>query len=243
MKKVAVMQPYLFPYIGYFQLIKAVDIFVLYDDVNYINRGWINRNRILLNGEPHLFTIPLSKASQNKLINEIEIQDNQEAKIKLLKLIQHAYSKAPYFDDVYLLIENILNYQEKNLSRFIENSIKKISEYIGISTAIMISSKLKKNNALKGQEKIINICKILGSDCYINPIGGVHLYDENQFSDENIVLKFIKPKEIHYRQFKLNQHIPNLSIIDVLMFNSKSDISNFILHYQLIDKKTGVAKR
>lgn len=240
MKKVAIMQPYLFPYIGYFQLLNAVDIFVLFDDVNYINRGWINRNRILLNGKPHLFTIPLHKASQNKLINEIEIMNHEKITNKLLRLIEHAYSKAPYFNDVYPLINNVLNYREKNLSRFIENSIKKINEYMGISTKILISSNLKKNNALKGQDKILEICKFLGANCYINPIGGMQLYDEKRFSDENILLEFIKPEEVHYRQFKSDEFIPNLSIIDLLMFNSKTDISILLSKYTLVKKNSGV---
>lgn len=123
--KLAIMQPYFLPYIGYFQLINAVDTFVLLDDVNYINKGWINRNQLLLNGKAHLFTLPLQKASQNKLINQLELSNETKWKDKLLKTIETAYKKAPQFHLVFPLISQILQYPESNLSLFIHHSIQK----------------------------------------------------------------------------------------------------------------------
>ena len=224
------MQPYLFPYIGYFQLIKAVDKFLIYDDVNYIQRGWINRNRILLNGRAFLFTLHLKRASQFKLITEIEIANNRN---KLLKTFKQAYIKAPFFGEVYLIIEKILTLNDSNLSRFLINSICEFVRYLGINSQILISSQVEKNNDLKGQEKIIDICRNLGTDHYINPIGGVELYSKDRFEREGIKLSFIKSKPIIYRQFN-NEFVPWLSIIDIMMFNSREQIQEMLNAYELI---------
>lgn len=167
-----IMQPYFLPYIGYFQLINAVDKFIVYDDVNFINRGWINRNNILVNGNAQLFTISLHKASQNKLINEIEIIDDFQ---KFLRTIEIAYRKAPYFDVVYELLRRIVTYPEKQLARFILNSLREISAYLQLETEFLMSSSIKKNNLNRGQVKIMEICQLLGADAYINPKGGQEL--------------------------------------------------------------------
>lgn len=143
--KVGVMQPYLFPYIGYWQLINAVDRFVILDDVNYIMRGYINRNSILLNGKPYRFTIPIKKASQNKLIMETELNFDLLAKEKFLQTIQTAYKKAPYYEKVMPMMIEIINQQESDLTRFIRFSIEKLMEYLHIQTEILVSSQLEKN--------------------------------------------------------------------------------------------------
>lgn len=229
-KKIAVMQPYLFPYIGYWQLINAVDIFVIYDDVNYIKRGYINRNSILINNEAKRITLSLKKASQNKLINQIEVGDDGK---KFLNAIKMSYSKAKYFKNVYSLIEEILTQKERNLAKYIGYSIIKISEYLNINTKIVYSSDIDKNNRLKGQDKIIDIVKTLNGFHYINPIGGITLYDKDDFKQEGIKLSFLETKSFSYSQFG-NDFIPNLSIIDLLMFNSHEDLTNFLNYYNLI---------
>ncbi len=221
------MQPYFLPYIGYFKLIKEADTFVVYDDVNFIKKGWINRNNILVNEQQFLFTIPLQYVSQNKLINEIEIDENSEWKKGLLKTINHAYSKAPFFKEVYPLIKKIIEFQETNIAKFILYSLEQVCCFLEIKTNIIISSDIKKINILKGQEKIIDICQKLGATYYLNASGGKSLYDENQFLNGNIFLKFIEPPQITYPQFK-NTFIPYLSIIDVLMFNSLESIQDFL---------------
>jgi predicted HNH restriction endonuclease len=177
-RSIAVMQPYLFPYIGYFQLINAVDKFVIYDDVNYIKKGWINRNNIIINKQKALFTISLAGASQNKLINEIDISDNFE---KLLKTIQFSYSKAPYFRQTYEILNKIVSFENRNLSLFITNSLETILDYLNIDTEILLSSNLNKDSGLKGQVKIMSICKELNAETYVNPIGGIDLYDKEYF--------------------------------------------------------------
>ncbi len=230
MKKIAVMQPYLFPYIGYFQLIKAVDEYVIYDDVQYIKNGWINRNNLLMSGGPTLFTIILNSTSPNKLINEIEIVDDFH---KFQKTISMAYSKAPYKDQVLPLIERICSYPNKNLADFIRNSFEEINKYLGIDTKLINSSSINKDNNLKGEDKVIAICKELHADTYINAIGGVDLYSKDRFKKEGIELKFLKTGNINYKQLK-KEFVPNLSILDVLMFNSPEQVSEILNNYELI---------
>ena len=231
--KIAIMQPYFLPYIGYFQLIKSVDIFVIYDDVNYIKRGWINRNNILVNNQSFLFSIPLISASQNSKINEIKISEDVNWKSKLLKTIELSYKKAPYFIDVYPLLCKIITHEETNLSRLIIFSLKEICNYLSIGTLFMTSSDIDKNNYLNGQFKIIEVCKKLNAEGYINPIGGIDLYNVNDFTINNLALNFIKPNLINYSQLQ-EDFVPWLSIIDVMMFNSKNELKNLLNQYQLI---------
>jgi hypothetical protein len=231
--KAAIMQPYFFPYIGYFQLLNAVDTFVVYDDVNFIKKGWINRNTILVNEKHYLFTVALKSASQNKLINEIALDDNSGWKTALLKTIHLAYGKAPFFAQVFPLIQDIIGQQETNLSKLIVYSLQKIGGYLSIETKMIISSEIEKNNSLKGQDKIIEICKKLDATHYINAIGGMALYDKTAFSDQNIILQFMQSNAIVYPQFK-NAFVPHLSIIDVLMFNAPEQVKPLLDQYELI---------
>lgn len=221
--KIAVMQPYLFPYIGYYQLINNVDRFVIYDDVNYIVRGWINRNRILLNGKEYFISLALSKSSQNKLINEIFICEDDKIREKLIKTIMHAYGSAPQYQLVFPLLKQIITYNGRGLHSYIEFSLKRILEFLDIRTELIFSSAIKKNNDLTGQAKILEICKRLKATEYVNPIGGKELYSKEEFKNYNIDLYFLKTNEIAYEQFT-NEFVPNLSIIDVLMFNPKGKV-------------------
>lgn len=229
----AIMQPYIFPYIGYFQLIHAVDKFVIYDDVNFINRGWINRNRILMNGKDFLFTIPLKDASQNKLINEIEVNWDENWKGKFLKTLEQAYKKAPHYQEVVELIERSLTPDKEIISKVIVNNLRLINDYLDISTEIVNSSAIYQNTHLKAQERILDICKQEQANHYINPIGGTELYNYQYFEESVIKLNFIKTDRIEYPQFK-NEFVPFLSIIDILMFNSKENIKSFLNQYELV---------
>lgn len=228
--KIGIMQPYFMPYIGYFQLIKAVDKYVVYDDVNYIKGGWINRNNLLVSGEIKLFTIILDGASPNKLINQIRIKDNFK---KLKGTLLMNYSKAPYYKDVINILDKIFSFEDKQLANFISNSIKEINGYLNIKTEIIISSELDKDCNLKGKDKVINICNHLNANEYINAIGGMELYNKEEFRKNGIKLSFIKTEPIKYNQFN-NDFIPFLSIIDVLMFNSIEEINNMLDKYTLI---------
>ncbi|HWB63229.1 MAG TPA: WbqC family protein [Chitinophagales bacterium] len=231
--KIAVMQPYLFPYIGYFQLIDSVDKFVLFDDVNYINKGWINRNRILVNGNAFLFTVPLLGASQNKLINEIELEPGDKWRGKLLKTITGSYSKAPYYRDALPIIEEIIFNAEKNLSVFLYHSIIRLTSYLGIKTEIVPSSSIYPNQELKGEDRILDICVRETADTYVNPIGGTELYSKEKFSGKGINLFFVKTHEITYKQFD-KPFVPWLSVIDLMMFCSKEELAGALANRELI---------
>ena len=231
--KLGIMQPYFFPYIGYWQLMNAVDKYVIYDDVNFIKGGWINRNRILVNGKPQYFNVQMKGSSPFKLINEIEINNSEISINKNLKTIYMAYHKAPYFSKVNLLIEKILKKQTPNLAEYVINSIKCITEYLNINTEIIISSKMPKNNELKNQDKVIEICKKLNATEYYNAIGGMELYSFDDFRKSGINLSFLKTNDICYKQFN-NEFVPNLSIIDVMMFNSQEEIKAMLNDFTLI---------
>lgn len=233
--KVAVMQPYFFPYLGYFQLIAAVDHFIVWDDVQYINRGWVNRNRILLNGEPAYITLALEKAPQTANINERRIADSKATATKILGQLHAAYRKAPHYAETRQLVEDILVYDEPVLAPFLFNSLRKISQHMGITTPLTLASTLQKNDSgLSGSSRIIAICKSLSATTYINSIGGRELYRRNEFSAENLDLKFIEMAPIQYRQSGEN-FVPYLSIIDVLMFNDLGVVRQYLQQYTLCD--------
>jgi WbqC-like protein family len=231
--RLAIMQPYFLPYIGYLQLMNAVDKFVLYDDVNYINKGWINRNRLLVNGQEYLFTIPLKDASQNKLINEIYLSDDPKWRGKLLKTFEQAYKKAPFYLTAFAITEKIINLDAEKVSDWIAGSFEILIEHLGIQTQIIPSSTIYENTHLKGPERILNICQQEKADHYINPIGGTDLYDKSDFEQVGIQLNFLKSKPLIYSQFK-NEFVPWLSIVDIMMFNDVPDIQNFLNEYELI---------
>ena len=227
---IAIMQPYLFPYIGYWQLINSVETFVVFDDVNYIKKGYVNRNFILVGKKSQIFTLELIKASQNKFINTIEIGNNSD---KILQTIERAYKKAPYFEIVFPILKEILTQKEKNLSKFLYYSLKKISAYLQIKTKLIYSSDIQKDNSLKAQDKIVDIVKRLNATHYVNAMGGLELYDKEKFIEEDIELNFLKTEMQEYKQFH-NEFVPNLSIVDVIMFNSAQEVQNMLNKYKLI---------
>lgn len=231
--KLGIMQPYFFPYIGYWQLINAVDKYVICDDLNYIKGGWINRNRILSNGEAKMVNLHMKGASQNKHINEIETLREGIYNKNLLSTLKSCYIKAPFYSNVFPVLENIINQDEKNLAKYLEFSIRQICEYLSIDTQIIVSSTINKNNDLKNKDKVIEICQLLHGDEYINAIDGQELYSYHCFATHNIKLSFLKDKSAKYKQFN-NEFVESLSIIDVMMFNSKYQIKNMLEEYQLL---------
>ena len=232
--RLAIMQPYFMPYIGYFQLINSVDKFVIYDNIQYTKKGWINRNRILVNGKDQLVTLSIKKDSDYLNVVDRKLSESwNKDKNKMLNVIKAAYSKAPYFEDSYELISQCLNNPESNLFRFIYDSIILINGYLDIKTPVIISSTINTNHTLKSQDKVLSLCKSQNADVYINSIGGVSLYDKETFKRHEIELNFIKSNPIQYKQFN-NEFVPWLSIIDVLMFNSKEEIKKYLTNYILI---------
>jgi len=231
--KLGIMQPYFVPYIGYWQLMNLVDQYVVYDDVNYIKGGWINRNRILVNGEPKYFHVPMQGSSPNLLINEVHVDHNEAIIRKNLRSIEGAYKKAPYYGTVYPMLEEILWCEEENIAKYIIHSFRVICRYLDIKTELLVSSDLEKDNALKGQDKVLAICRLLRASEYYNAIGGQELYSFEKFKENGVQLNFVKTQDIVYRQFE-NEFQPNLSIIDVMMFNSRDKIREYLDAYTLI---------
>jgi hypothetical protein len=232
-KAIAIMQPYFLPYIGYFQLMASVDKFVVFDDVNFINRGWINRNRLLLNGVAHTFTVPLRGASQNRLICEIELVDEQSWRDKLMRTIRQAYAKAPCYAQVSTLLENVINYPSIRLDEFLLNSLREIVRYLSLEVEIVSTSRIYNNAHLKGQERILDICRQERADIYINPIGGIDLYDRTHFSNQGLPLYFLRSRPISYVQGK-GEHVAWLSIMDVLMFNEPVAVRRLFAEMDLV---------
>lgn len=235
MIKTAVMQPYFFPYVGYFQLLEASDTFVILDDVNFIKRGWINRNNILLNGAPHLFSLPLDKPSQNRLICETRLNFPAKERERFLKTIYAAYKKSKQFSAFYVSLEEIIWFEDDDLTSFIHNSFNVTCAYLGLERNIIRSSQIDKNNSLRAQDRIIEVCKLVGTDLYINPPGGKDLYSLDNFKKNSIDLKFLNTisDAVVYNQFQ-HDFVPNLSFIDVLMFNSKETAMTMLRQYKLI---------
>lgn len=233
--KLGIMQPYFVPYIGYWQLINAVDKYVIYDDVNFIKGGWINRNRILMDGNPMYFNVPMFGASPYKLIKEVRVNNDSKIINKNLRIIEAAYKKAPYYDKVYPLIEKILKCNKDNIAEYVADSFYVICDYLDITTEFVVSSSLNKDCSLKAQDKVLAICKILGATEYYNAIGGQSLYSFTDFANCGIRLKFLKTNNIEYRQFK-NEFQSNLSILDVMMFNPPKKVNDYLNAYILIEQ-------
>ncbi|MDL2284124.1 WbqC family protein [Oxalobacter sp. OttesenSCG-928-P03] len=214
--KIAVMQPYFFPYIGYWQLLHAVDRFIIFDDVNYITRGWINRNRILINGNPTYITLPLQKASQNRLICDMKLQSPSEWREKIMRTIENAYRRAPAFKEIYPVITEILHYPSLKLSEFLVHQLQVIANVLDIKTQFIHSSSIYSDVVLKGKERIMDICQKENAAIYINLPGGRSLYEAEEFAQKSINLCFIKTHFLPYPQ-RAPQFAPYLSILDMLM--------------------------
>jgi len=229
----AIMQPYLFPYIGYWQLINAVDTFMIYDNIQFSKKGWFHRNNILLNGKKTLFSIPLKKDSDSlDVVNRFISNDAYKEINKIIRQIENAYKKAPYFKDVFPMVKEILQNDERNLFKYIYNAVVKICDYLEIDTKIIISSEINIDHTLKSQDKVIALNTALHATKYINPIGGTELYKFEEFQKENIELCFLESEVPEYKQFN-DEFIPYLSIIDIMMFNSKDEIKEILKKYKL----------
>lgn len=230
-KKVAIMQPYFFPYLGYWQLLAAVDTFVILDDVNYINRGWINRNRIAINGEPSWLTVPLQGASQNKYICDIAIAPDDGWKKRLQRSLATTYAKAPHCADTLALFDDWLAHADGNLSTALHHSIMQVAEKLALNTTIIPSSRIYPKGELKGAERILDICKREGAAVYINPPGGTELYDPALFRAAGIELQFLQP-DLHQEQLRSGASDGSvLSILDSMMHNSAEELAGAVKRF------------
>lgn len=221
--RLAIMQPYFFPYIGYFQLIAAVDLFIVYDNIKYTKKGWINRNRMLQNGKDAMFSLPLKSDSDSLDVCERELATDFN-RDKLLGQFKGAYKRAPYFEQTFPLIEQIVRYGDTNLFHFLHHAIVKTCEHLGITTEIRISSDIAIDHDLKNQDKVLALCGAVDAKTYVNAIGGMELYSKETFRENGVDLKFIQSKPFEYPQLG-DTFVPWLSIVDVMMFNSLESIS------------------
>jgi len=231
--KLAIMQPYFLPYIGYYHLIGAVDLFIVYDNIKYTKKGWINRNRMLINGQDAMFSLPLKKDSDALDVRDRELAADFD-RAKLLNRWQGAYRTAPFFKETFPLLEKIVGFQDPNLFRYLFHSLRMTSEHLGLKTTFKISSEVPIDHSLKFQDKVIALCQAAGARTYINAIGGLELYDSDAFSERGIEFRALRARPFPYEQFG-QAHVPYLSIVDLLMFNSVAKLSEIIAeNYDLV---------
>jgi hypothetical protein len=226
-RRIAIMQPYFFPYIGYFQLMASVNTFVVFDDVAFINRGWINRNRISVNGDAHMITVPLHRASQNRLICEIELAEEGAWRTKMLRTIEQSYRRAPQFARIFPLVERIVCHKANNLADFLLHGLIAMRDHLGLATRIAPTSRVYANSELKGQERIIDICRKENVSTYVNAAGGKALYDPVAFAAAGFQLFFLQAGLMEYKSIG-GTFIPALSIIDVLMSNDEIAVEQIL---------------
>jgi len=226
--RIAAMQPYLFPYLGYYQLIQAVDKFILLDDVNFIKRGWVNRNRILVNGKDHLFSLPLQRASQFRKISDMKLADYSGWRNRFLKTLTHAYRKASQYEPVMEMLHQALPQTAGGLNQLLHKSLAVVCEYLGIQTRMESLTAKPRAKELKGAERVLSICRELEAREYVNlPGAGRELYKAEMFGASGVCLRFLKPEAMTYPQFN-NHFIPMLSIVDAIMFNEKTQIQSML---------------
>jgi hypothetical protein len=233
--RLAIMQPYIFPYIGYFQLMRATDRFVIYDDVTFIKQGWIARNRILINGEPSFFVVPVRHASSSVAIRETKIDDGPQHRqwvAKLLKTVDNAYRRAPHFARVFPLVESVFAAPATHVAELAVASLKAVAAYLDLDVQWVETSGLYGNAALSGEDRVLAICRAEGASEYVNPSGGRALYHRDRFAARGVRLSFLQPQAIEYRQFN-GPFVPWLSIVDVLMFNDRETARAMLDRYDL----------
>jgi hypothetical protein len=228
-RKLAIMQPYFLPYIGYFQLMRAVDVFVVYDDVQFMKGGWIERNRMLVNGAPHWFGLTLEKASHKLAINQrFFAADIEGQKKALLYKVHCAYAKAPHYAETMALLEEILANDERNVAAMLARQLRILCRHLGIETELRLASEMVKNDDLGGEARVIDMAQRLGADHYVNAAGGQALYSRENFAHHGIRLSFLQSRPVVYRQYA-HDFVPWLSILDVLMFNSVEQTRELLL--------------
>lgn len=225
--KLAIMQPYFFPYIGYFQLVNVVDKFVFYDDVNYIKSGWVNRNRLFLSGAVRYITVPLSDASSFEKINRTRVRSADDWSEKILSVIHQSYSKAPHYRAVINLVSQVLNSHDGYISTLAKNSIISVANYLEMENDFCGSSTVYENHELRSVDRVLDICKKEKATEYWNLPGGKDLYSPETFKNEGVELRFVDVALTPYQQ-TAPEFQPGLSILDALMFNDREAVKKMI---------------
>ncbi|MET4075371.1 WbqC family protein [Hymenobacter sp. UYCo722] len=233
-RTVAIMQPYLFPYLGYFQLLMAADRFIVYDDVQFIKGGWINRNRLLANSQPLLFTVPLDAPSPNRNISDIALSPNPHWRPKLLQTVAQSYRRAAQFEQVFPLLERVLTHPKaQTIADLVRLSLREVVAYLGLAVEIVPTSTHYGNQHLRAQDRVLDICSIEEATDYVNAQGGRALYDQETFAANGLQLHFLQPELRPYKQLGKGEFVPGLSMIDVLMNNSVAETNEMLRNYTL----------
>jgi hypothetical protein len=217
-------------------LIKIADEFILFDTPQYIRHGWIERNRILkLDGDPLYFKVPLQKHKRETAIKDIVINNDVNWKNKIKAQLGSYKKNAPYFYQVIELLDRIFEKEYTSIVVLNFDTLRTICDYLEIQTSIKIWSEMgvaiEEVNA--PDEWALNICKALDADSYYNPPGGIDFFDRKKYKSSGIEIKFLEYKPESYKQLS-DEFVPYLSILDVLMFNSKEEIQKMLNSYELI---------
>lgn len=228
------------PYLGYFQLMSAVDLFVLYDDAAFIKQGWINRNVLGARHGPQRFTLPVCRPRLGQPIAEVKLYRAEASKRRLLATIESLYRRAPYYERARPVLEAAAGAEEENLALYIEHTLHVLHAHLGIETPLVRSSERHAELRAKGQARVIEICRAEGADTYINAEGGRQLYDEAPFRHQGIDLRFLVHEPRPYRQNR-GEFMPRLSIIEAMMFNSQEELTRLLAAYRLVGVPQGAA--
>jgi hypothetical protein len=231
--KLAIMQPYFFPYIGYWQLAQVADRMVIYDDVNYIVGGWVNRNRILINGLARYITVPVSGASPHQHICDLTLARTGRWRDKLLKAIELTYRRAPHFSEVFPLLRDLVDHPVDNLSAYLAHQIQELTRFLQLNTTLISTSRLYANSHLSGQDRVIDICRREGASEYVNLAGGRELYDARQFAQAGVRLEFISMRSLPYWQ-ATDSFVAHLSIVDALMGLGRAGMAPHLQAFDLV---------
>ena len=236
---VSIMQPYLFPYVGYFQLMASADVFVVHDDVQYIRGGWINRNRILSGGEPCWVTLPRWRQERTGSVSTgaAALRPGAEGPRRFLRRLE-----AGRLSRCAQLRQGIRAGESAPASRGSKCSPRSTCTHYKESpigsgvrrTPLVVSSAMAKDDSLRGEARVIAICEALGAERYVNPIGGAALYQRAHFAEHGIELAFLRPEPRVYRQFG-SVSVLGLSIIDVLMFNDGATVREMLEEFTLVE--------
>jgi hypothetical protein len=229
------MQPYFFPYIGYFQLLAACDLFVVADDVQYIQQGWVNRNRILVHGAPAWITLPVAGADHSLPIHRREYVLEHRLANRIRRRIADAYRRAPHFARTMTLVDEVFDCRESGVASFNYHLLACVATRLSIDTPMRLASSIPREPGCEGQARVVDVCRRLGATTYINPSGGAALYNPNAFAKEGIHLRFLQSQAREYVQFG-SPFVPWLSILDVLMFNDTKSVQEMLHEHRLAAK-------
>jgi len=234
--KLAIMQPYFLPYIGYISLVKHTDRFVLFDTVQFIRHGWIERNRVLKDSGWQYIKVPLQKHSLNTKIQEIKINNVENWRDKIFAQLQYYKRIAPYYAETIEVIKKGMAEKTDSITKLNYCMLQSVCKYLHISFNCSIFSEMDINieAANEPDEWALNICKAMGYDEYWNPPNGKSFFDPAKYVKAGIKLVFLEQVLSVYPQGKGRANFePGLSIVDVMMFNPVEAVNAMLDDYRI----------